>query len=142
MIKKRLIQLSEDSMKHIKRNVFYQWLALCANIILVLSVSNFIEQLYHNRMSGIGMRALVMSLAVGLRFICTRAASKESFLASRDVKKILREKIYDKLLRLGPSYSERVSTAEVIQITVEGVDQLETYFGQYLPCLLYTSRCV
>ena len=46
MIKKRLIQLSEDSMKHIKRNVFYQWLALCANIILVLSVSNFIEQLY------------------------------------------------------------------------------------------------
>ena len=138
MIKKRLIQLSKDSMKHIKRNVFYQWLALCANIILILYLSSLIERLYDNRMSGIGVGALVMGLAVGLRFICTRAASKESFLASRDVKKILREKIYDKLLRLGPSYSERVSTAEVIQITVEGVDQLETYFGQYLPQLFYS----
>ena len=80
MIKKRLIQLSEDSMKHIKRNVFYQWLALCANIILVLSVSNFIEQLYHNRMSGIGMRALVMSLAVGLRLSVRERHLRKAFL--------------------------------------------------------------
>lgn len=55
------------------------------------------------------------------------------YLSSRAVKKILREKIYRKLLRLGASYNGQVKTSEVVQVAVEGVDQLETYFGAYLP---------
>lgn len=49
----------------------------------------------------------------------------------------LREKIYEKLLRLGASYNEQVKTSEVVQVAVEGVDQLETYFGAYLPQFFY-----
>lgn len=59
------------------------------------------------------------------------------YLASSAVKKTLREKIYGKLLRLGSSYQEKVNTSEVVQVAVEGVDQLETYFGSYLPQLFY-----
>ena len=53
------------------------------------------------------------------------------------MKKTLREKIYQKLLRLGSSYKEQVQTSEVVQVAVEGVDQLETYFGAYLPQFFY-----
>ena len=60
------------------------------------------------------------------------------YLSSRAVKKTLRERIYQKLLRLGAAYKERVQTSEVVQIAVEGVDQLETYFGAYLPQFFYS----
>lgn len=60
-----------------------------------------------------------------------------SYLSSKAVKKTLRQKIYEKLLRLGTSYNERVKTSEVVQVAVEGVDQLETYFGAYLPQFFY-----
>ena len=59
------------------------------------------------------------------------------YLSSKAVKKTLREKIYQKLLRLGASYNEQVKTSEVVQVAVEGVDQLETYFGAYLPQFFY-----
>ena len=60
-----------------------------------------------------------------------------SYLSSKAVKKVLREMIYKKLLRLGASYNEQVKTSEIVQVAVEGVDQLETYFGAYLPQLFY-----
>ncbi len=58
-------------------------------------------------------------------------------MSSKTVKATLRERIYRKLLRLGSSYSQQVNTSEVVQIAVEGVEQLETYFGQYLPQFFY-----
>ena len=59
------------------------------------------------------------------------------YLSSKAVKKVLREKIYRKLLRLGSSYKEKAQTSEIVQISVEGVEQLETYFGAYLPQFFY-----
>ena len=59
------------------------------------------------------------------------------YLSSRAVKRTLREKIYQKLLRLGAAYQDQVQTSEVVQVAVEGVDQLETYFGAYLPQFFY-----
>ena len=61
-----------------------------------------------------------------------------SYAARVDVKRILREKIYNKLLKLGVSYRDKVSTSEVVQLSTEGVEQLETYFGKYLPQLFYS----
>ena len=60
-----------------------------------------------------------------------------SYLSSKSVKHTLRELIYQKLLRLGASYKNQVNTAEILQVAVEGVDQLETYFGAYLPQFFY-----
>ena len=65
-------------------------------------------------------------------------SARTSYLASEDVKRILREKIYDKMLKLGASYNEYVSSSEVVQVSTEGVEQLETYFSKYLPQLFYS----
>ena len=64
--------------------------------------------------------------------------ARASYLACVDVKRILREKIYEKMLKLGASYNEQVSSSEVVQVSTEGVEQLETYFGKYLPQLFYS----
>lgn len=72
-----------------------------------------------------------------MRFVCSELVTKTSFLASADAKKIFRKKIYDKLCRLGASYHEKISTGEVVQVYVEGVDQLKTYFGKYMPQFFY-----
>ena len=83
------------------------------------------------------MTAAVALLAVAVRALCASGASWASSRASRSVKRRLRPLIYEKLLRLGPSYREHALTSEVVQVSVEGVDQLETYFGSYLPQLFY-----
>lgn len=75
--------------------------------------------------------------AIAVRALCTTSAAKASFRAAQSVKQRLRPIIYEKLLRLGPSYREHALTSEVVQVSVEGVDQLETYFGSYLPQLFY-----
>mgnify|MGYP004672424617 CR=1 FL=1 len=69
----------------------------------------------------------------------TNCAVRMGYLSSRAVKKALRGAIYDKLLRLGASYSQQVRAPEIVQGTMEGVDQLETYFGTYLPQFFYAT---
>ena len=70
--------------------------------------------------------------------ICNVASSKMSYLSSKKVKQVLRHKIMEKMLTLGSSYNEKVRTSEVVQVSVEGVEQIETYFGLYLPQLFYS----
>ena len=77
---------------------------------------------------------------MAIRFLCTILSSKMSYLSSKTVKRVLREMIYKKLLRLGAAYNEQVKTSEIVQVAVEGVDQLETYFGAYLPQFLYCKK--
>ena len=79
----------------------------------------------------------VVAAAVGIRYFCAVQSAKMGYLSSKAVKKVLREKIYRKLLRLGSSYKEKAQTSEIVQISVEGVEQLETYFGAYLPQFFY-----
>lgn len=81
---------------------------------------------------------IALILVVIIRFICERMGARSSYLACVDVKRILREKIYEKMLKLGASYNEQVSSSEVVQVSTEGVEQLETYFGKYLPQLFYS----
>ena len=83
------------------------------------------------------MTLAVALAAVVVRYVCTTLASRMSYLSSRAVKRTLRGLIYKKLLRLGTSYREQANTSEVVQVAVEGVDQLETYFGAYLPQFFY-----
>lgn len=73
-----------------------------------------------------------------IRYTCERMSARTSYLASVDVKRILRKKIYDKMLKLGASYNEYVSSSEVVQVSTEGIEQLETYFSKYLPQLFYS----
>lgn len=140
MINKRLIGMVSESKKYIAGNVAMQWCNLAANIGLMFTVSNALEKVYNRQMESKDYAVLcaVFVGALVIRFVCEKGAAKMSFEASHSVKRKLREKIYEKLLKIGASYSEKVSSAEVVQVAVEGVDQLETYFGAYLPQFFYS----
>ncbi len=140
MIKTRLIKLLSHAGKYIVYNVLWQWFALLCQIAVVFSVTALLEGAVTGNLQTQDMvrTAAVFAAAALIRFGCDRGAAHASFAASVDVKRILREKIYDKLLRLGASYREQTATSEVVQMAAEGVEQLETYFGRYLPQLFYS----
>ena len=139
MINKRLIGTVAESKKYIAGNVILQWCSLTANIALMLSISRMLAELFRGSASVqlFTVTGIVVILALAVRFFCSIGAAKMGYFSSKAVKKTLREKIYQKLLRLGSSYNEQVKTSEVVQVAVEGVDQLETYFGAYLPQFFY-----
>lgn len=139
MINKRLIGTVAESKKYIAGNVILQWCSLTANIALMLSISRMLAELFRGSASVqlFTVTGIVVILALAVRFFCSIGAAKKGYFSSKAVKKSLREKIYQKLLRLGSSYNEQVKTSEVVQVAVEGVDQLETYFGAYLPQFFY-----
>ena len=139
MINKRLICMVEESRKFIAGNVISQWGSLVANIVIMGAVARMLQRLYEGTAGEkvIGLTALTVTAAAGIRFLCAVISGRMGYLSSKSVKKILRQKIYQKLLRLGSSYSEKLKTSEIVQVAVEGVDQLETYFGSYLPQFFY-----
>ncbi len=139
MINKRLIGTVRESKKYIIGNVAAQWCSLAANIAMMTAVTGLLASLFHKTADkdSCFLTAAIAAAAVMIRFICTILSSRMGYLSSKSVKKTLREAIYGKLLRLGASYKEQVNTSEVVQVAVEGVEQLETYFGAYLPQFFY-----
>ena len=140
MINKRLIQAVPESKKYIALNVALQWLSLAANIVMIGAIGFFLQKLL-TKTEDVTSIIVLASIAVGaiiVRFLCTIGAARMSHLSSKSVKKTLRNKIYSKLLRLRSSYNSKVSTSEVVQMSVEGVDQLDIYFASYLPQFFYS----
>ncbi|WP_322354854.1 ABC transporter ATP-binding protein/permease [Paratractidigestivibacter sp.] len=136
MMDKRLLELVPEAMRYVVATVAFQWVGLLGNMALVWSIAQALAA----AATGSAVPAAVLYLlfiGIAARVIATRFQATASFMASRDVKRTLRRRIYEKLLRLGPNYTELVPTAEVVQLSVEGCEQLETYFGQYLPQLFY-----
>ena len=140
MIKTRLMALLSQAKKYIIQNVFWQWAALLAQIAAVFSAAGLLESAFSGKTEGSVLRrtVLILVLSVCIRFVCDRMAARASYAASVDVKRILRKKIYEKLLRLGASYREQTATSEIVQMSSEGVEQLEIYFGKYFPQLFYS----
>ena len=136
MINKRLISLCEESKKFIGLTVLMNWIALLCNIMIILFVGNFINSILHRTpIKGANMLYLIGLLAI--RFTSNLLYGKFSALASEHTKIKLRESVYKKLLKLGIGYGQVGSTASLVQVMVEGVEQLEIYFGRYLPQLIY-----
>lgn len=140
MINKRLVRLLSDGKKYIYGNIFFQWINLIANIVAIFLISGFISDTYYGNVTDAKLVRLIVILAIAVltRVICNVASSKMSYLSSKKVKQVLRHKIMEKMLTLGSSYNEKVRTSEVVQVSVEGVEQIETYFGLYLPQLFYS----
>lgn len=136
MIKTRLIEQVPSSKKYIALTVLAQWLKTVANIVMIFILSNLLAQILDGKVFDFkGLLPYLGAIAAVMlvRYLCGYASSQTAFFASSEVKKVLRQKMYKKLTRMGASYSEKVSTSEVLQVFVEGVDQLELYFGKYLP---------
>lgn len=139
MMDKRLIGTVKESKKYIAGNVITQWISLIANIAMMTAITVLLSAVFTDNPSNdlILITAITAVIAVIVRAVCSMVSSKMSYLSSKEVKRVLREKIYRKLLKLGASYNEQIKTSEVVQVAVEGVDQLETYFGAYLPQFFY-----
>lgn len=139
MVNGRLVGLVPESRRYVALSVGLQWVALVANVCLITAVCWLLGRVLERSLTprDLAVTAAVALLAVVVRALCASGASWASSRASRSVKRRLRPLIYEKLLRLGPSYREHALTSEVVQVSVEGVDQLETYFGSYLPQLFY-----
>ncbi|ANE23045.1 cysteine ABC transporter ATP-binding protein [Denitrobacterium detoxificans] len=139
MIKTRLLKLLADSKKYIVYQVIWKWISLIAQIVIVFQVAALLQAALDGALSvqAVALCALVVVVGVAVRIFAGRAETRASYLASVDVKRVLRDKVYRKLLRLGASYRADVSTSKVVQLAVEGVEQLETYYGLYLSQLFY-----
>ncbi|MGI5929158.1 MAG: ABC transporter ATP-binding protein/permease [Pseudoflavonifractor sp.] len=140
MINKRLIGIVPESKRYIAGNVAFQWLGMASNAAMIFSFAWVLQGLLDNSLPTWGLPAAagVVVLAAVVRWMCAVGAGRMSFRAAKAVKQVLRRRIYEKLLRLGPAYSQKCSTAEAVQLSTEGVEQLETYFGGYLPQFFYS----
>lgn len=139
MINKRLINTVSESKKYVRNNVVLQWCSLAANITMMGAITRLLAGIYRQdaKKEQIITTMVIAAAAVVVRYLCSKGAVRMSYLSSKAVKKNIRQMIYEKLLRLGTSYLEQVQTSEIVQVSVEGVDQLETYFGSYLPQFFY-----
>lgn len=140
MIKTRLVGMLSHAKKYIVYIILWQWVALMSQVIAVFSIANLLERVLYRTLTdeSIIKTIIILAAVIVIRFMCEKMGARASYFACVDVKRILREKIYEKMLRLGASYSDKVSSSEVVQVSTEGVEQLETYFGKYLPQLFYS----
>lgn len=140
MFHKRLIKEFRENQKNIWGMVLTQWVMLIANVVLMLQTAAFIAGMVRGEnLQNQSIRLLVtLAVVVVVRSLMSLLNSKLSFEASKQVKARLRTMVYEKMMRLGSSYKEYFQTSEVVQITTEGVEQLEIYFGKYMPQFFYS----
>ena len=140
MINKKLLSFDRAALRYVGANVAFQWLGLVCNIIFVRAVARLVGAAFAGSLTAAALRQNILLClgTVPLRFAFTMLASGMSDQASRDVKRTLRSKIYEKLTRLGPGYTGTVATSEVVMLASEGVEQIDTYFAKYLPQLFYS----
>lgn len=140
MIKTRLIRLLSKSKKYIVYQVIWQYLSLICQVLLIAAAAALLGHLLDGTLgpTELAVRGVTIVICIALKVFCEYRVSRTSYAASVNVKRVLRKKIYEKLLRLGASYREQVSTSEVVQMSAEGVEQLEIYFGKYLSQFFYS----
>lgn len=139
MFHKRLLKEFSDNMKYVIGMVVSQWVSLIANVVLMMVMASFVAGLLEeNEKFSSGNLILALVAALVIRGVATTVGSRLSYLASTNVKRRLRELVYEKLMRLGTSYRDTVATSEAVQVSTEGVDQLEIYFGKYVPQFFYS----
>ena len=140
MINKKLLSFDRGALRYVGLNVLFQWLGMLCNVVFVTAVARLAGLAFDGSLTTalLWQNLLLCLCTVPLRFGFTVLASGMSDKASKDVKRTLRSKIYAKLVCLGPNYTEKAATSEVVMLASEGVEQIDTYFAKYLPQLFYS----
>ena len=132
MINKKLLFSVKESIPYIKKNVLYQWIGLICNVCFTACLCWIITK--NRSLSFIG----IILVCLIVRYIVNQKAIEMSYQSSHIVKETLRSCLYKKLAKIGNSYTNEWSTAEIVQLSSEGVEQLETYFASYIPQFFYS----
>lgn len=140
MFNKRLLSEFKENKILVVGMVITQWLSLLANVLLIYTMSDFIMKVFNRQVESkyIYILAITAITVMAVRTVMNSLNSSMSFKASTGVKKRLRQMIFEKLMQLGSGYKEKLQTAEAVQITTEGVEQLEIYFAKYIPQFFYS----
>lgn len=133
MINKKLLFSVKESIPYIKKNVMYQWIGLICNVCSTACLCLIITK-QDNYFLYIGM----ILVCLIIRYIVNQKAIEMSYASSHIVKETLRCRLYKKLSKIGNSYTNEWSTAEIVQLSSEGIEQLETYFASYIPQFFYS----
>ncbi len=132
MINKKILFSVKESLPFIRRNVIDQWIGLVCNVISTACLCLLIvERKLNFKLVG------VIGLMLILRYFVNQRAIKNSYQSSQLVKEKMRTRLYIKLTEIGSAYSNQWSTAEIVQLASEGVEQLEIYFANYIPQFFY-----
>lgn len=166
MFDKRLFSLAPGVGRLVAAKVLCQWVGLLANVVFVVTVVVMLSpalavvESAFDPMFSMGDSGLISRLFIGfgyggfsaetyvgcvlaivvcavLRFLMMRAAAYFGAEAAERVKLALRERLFDKMLAIGPSYSQHISTADVVQSAGEGIEQIQSFFELFLPQLFY-----
>ena len=132
MINKKLLFSVKESIPYIKKNVLYQWIGLICNVCSTACLCWIITK--NRSLSFIG----IILVCLIVRYIVNQKAIEMSYQSSHIVKETLRSRLYKKLAKIGNSYTNEWSTAEIVQLSSEGIEQLETYFANYIPQFFYS----
>ncbi len=140
MIDKRLINTVADSKKWIARTVLWNWLALVGGIVSAVAFAYVLQAAFLRELTApnaVGFGGILIA-ALALRAFAGKKSVQASYFASTRVKHELRSLIYRKLAGMPLNQVNQQSTSSIIQVASEGVEQLEIYFGRYLPQLFYS----
>lgn len=166
MFDKRLFSLAPGVGRLVAAKVFCQWIGLLSNVVFVVTVVVMLSpalavvESAFDPMFSMGDSGLISRLFIGfgyggfsaetyvgcvlaivvcavLRFLMMRAAAYFGAEAAERVKLALREQLFNKMLAIGPSYSQHISTADVVQSAGEGIEQIQSFFELFLPQLFY-----
>lgn len=140
MFDKRLLRAVPKTKTFVLKQVMSQWIALLMNIVFTIMICFLFTFLLEKRleMKHLIYVGMIMIVILSIRAKALKKAILFSFEGANLVKKILRQRLFEKVLSLGNHYQEAVSTSELVQLSVEGINQLETYFALYLPQLFYS----
>lgn len=138
MFKKQLFRLVPNATRYILRAAGCSWLTLFANIIFVYTVSNTFYALLSGATPNLVALAVVLCACLAVRSMAQYQSVQSAAACTLQVKQSLRHAIYEKLLRCGSAWQQKFSHAELVQMATEGVEQLELYFSQFLPQVLYS----
>jgi len=137
MINKRLIGICGKSKMFIKLTILFNLVALVCNVVVIWCLGLFVNAMVTGEGLDLSVGLIVVGVSLAIRFVCQYAAAKCSYHASASARVRLRQLIYEKLLQLGMDYQDQERTSTVVQMSIEGVEQLEVYFGKYLPQFFY-----
>lgn len=134
MVDKELFRLIGGNKKYIFIAVLLQAIGLIANVAITGSVCYAVYLLTQNA-EAVKFVYPLISAAAGIivRYICSRATGDVKDKLGRSVKKNLRERVYNKIVKLGVKTTDGMSMAGLTQVSVEGVEQLDLYYSSYLP---------
>ena len=139
MIDFRLLELLKDAKKYVYYQVISKWIILFLRILITYLISHLVNSYIQGTLTEqlITYSIIITLIFFYIIYIFEKINVQSTTKASLNVKKILRKKIYNKLIKLGISYNENFATSNLVQLSVEGVEQLEVCFGLYISQVFY-----